>query len=396
MRQNDHYATLDGLRGLAAVSVLLFHLGHWLGIHGLAANARLSVDLFFCLSGYVLPLAYQPRFERGLTFGCFAWLRIVRLWPMIAAGTLISASYLLMHKLLLHDSAIPGTELAIAAALGLLNLPMPNAANAIGGPQVFPLNGPQYTLFLELVVNAFWALSPRFRTAGFALATVAISFALIGWFGPGGDERATFWRGFSRVFGCFYSGVLVFHATRTSSRWPRTLALVLGDARTTAAALVLTAALFYWPAPLPSVINWVWSLLVSPILVLGGTRISLTGRIKRAAFVLGEVSYPLYAIHYSIFVWLNGAFQTFAHRKMPWIEAGLFFPAIVFASFILLRLYDERLRRALGRIAWRHAEASPSELLFTEESGNCPAALSPTAPALPRRPTPAATTDPQF
>ena len=53
-----HCTTLDGLRGFAALTVLGFHLGRWLDVPWLCANGNLSVDTFFCLSGYVLPLAY--------------------------------------------------------------------------------------------------------------------------------------------------------------------------------------------------------------------------------------------------------------------------------------------------------------------------------------------------
>ena len=67
MEQGKHYAALDGLRGFAAVSVVIFHIGHWLQVPSLAANAGLAVDLFFCLSGYVLSLAYGKRLGQTLT-----------------------------------------------------------------------------------------------------------------------------------------------------------------------------------------------------------------------------------------------------------------------------------------------------------------------------------------
>ena len=52
-----HYIALDGVRDLAAVSVLAFHLGRWLDAPWLAINGNLSVDTFFTLSGYALALA---------------------------------------------------------------------------------------------------------------------------------------------------------------------------------------------------------------------------------------------------------------------------------------------------------------------------------------------------
>ncbi|MEG8053197.1 glycosyltransferase [Sphingomonas aerolata] len=141
-RQRPHYAALDGLRGLAAISVLLFHLGHWQGHPWLAANAGLAVDFFFCLSGYVLSVAYRDTLDQGMATRTFAVLRLVRLMPLVILGTLISAAYLAARIVLLHDSTISVAELARATAFGLLCLPMLDASRAIGGPQVFPLNGP--------------------------------------------------------------------------------------------------------------------------------------------------------------------------------------------------------------------------------------------------------------
>ena len=126
-RQRPHYAALDGLRGLAAISVLLFHLGHWQGHPWLAANAGLAVDFFFCLSGYVLSVAYRETLDQGMATRTFAVLRLVRLMPLVILGTLISAAYLAARIVMLHDSTISVAELASATAFGLLCLPMLDA-----------------------------------------------------------------------------------------------------------------------------------------------------------------------------------------------------------------------------------------------------------------------------
>ena len=372
MQSRDHYPTLDGLRGLAALSVLLFHLGHWLGIRGIATNARLAVDLFFCLSGYVVPLAYQSRLEQGMGKWQFWQLRVLRLWPMILAGTLVSAAYLVTRRVLLHDLDIFPGELAQATVVSLLCLPFFTASRALGGPQVFPLNGPQYTLFLELAANLVWSLSPRARGISFAAAAVAASFALIAVFGPGGDERATFWHGFPRVFGSYYTGVLVFHLTRSTN--PLTTALANRASSLTAMGLTIlvTAMIFYWPTPAPHWIDLTWSLIVAPLLVLGGRRVTLQGRTRALALWLGDISYPLYALHYPIFVWLNAVFKQSISKSEPMVEAGVIFPIILASSWILMRYFDEPMRQALsGRLKrerrWR--EAAPRHGVVEGPSG---------------------------
>ena len=347
MKRGDHYAALDGLRGFAAIAVLLFHLGHWLGIPRLATNARLAVDLFFCLSGYVVPLAYQRRIEHGMTLSWFMWLRGVRLWPMILAGTTISAAYLLMRRFGLHDLAIEPVPLGLTTLLSVLCLPDFVAPAALGGAQVFPLNGPQYTLFFELVVNLAWGLSPRLRGPRTAAMIVALSFGLVAIFGPGGDQQATFLRGFARVFGSYYTGVLIFHALRNPETPFSRLALRLSGTGPCMVWLCLTTWLFYWPQPLPGIANWLWSLLVAPLLVLGGTHIAITGTVQRLALWLGELSYPLYALHYPLFVWLNGIFQKVTGHKAPVVEAILIAPLAILGSVVVLHLFDRPIRSAL-------------------------------------------------
>ena len=83
MKQRNHYAALDGLRGVAAFSVLLYHLGHWLNKPFLASNAGLAVDFFFCLSGYVLSVAYRARLDSGMPATTFMRVRLIRLMPMV-------------------------------------------------------------------------------------------------------------------------------------------------------------------------------------------------------------------------------------------------------------------------------------------------------------------------
>ena len=58
--------TLDGIRGLAAICVALYHWDH-AGIR-LVPSGYLAVDFFFALSGLVICRAYEPRLRRRLGF----------------------------------------------------------------------------------------------------------------------------------------------------------------------------------------------------------------------------------------------------------------------------------------------------------------------------------------
>ncbi|WP_322015110.1 acyltransferase [Paraburkholderia sp. J12] len=366
MNKQSHLALPDCLRGLAAISVLLFHLNHWLGIPWLASNASIAVDFFFCLSGYVLCVAYRRRFETGLSAAHFVRIRLIRLLPLIFLGTLVSAAYLATKVLLLHDADIRVDWLLAATALGLLCLPSFGAPHAIGGPQVFPLNGPQYSLFLELTVNVFWVLARRFDGVKFALVLTLAGYSLTALFGMGGDTPDTFLSGFPRVFGAYYLGVLLYHSDvkfgLLSWRIWKTLFLP---------ASVVTLAIMMWPSPLPFVAQWAWAAAVVPLLILGGSSIRLDGRVRTVALVLGELSYPVYAMHYPLFVWLNGIYQQVMHRKDPIVEAALFVPVILLASYAIVRFADAPAR------AWLTARIG-------RRPGIAPAVVADNAMTLPR------------
>ena len=71
-----HYDILDGLRGVAALMVILYHVFEcfdWTPLpHG-----YLAVDFFFVLSGFVIGYAYDGRWREGLT-ACTPWLSSVQ------------------------------------------------------------------------------------------------------------------------------------------------------------------------------------------------------------------------------------------------------------------------------------------------------------------------------
>jgi len=336
---------LDGLRGFAAISVVLFHIGHWLHVPMLASNSGLAVDFFFCLSGYVLALAYQHRFEAGMTNLQFLRVRLVRLMPLIVLGTLVSFAFVVMRMTVKHES-VPAQATVLALAFGLLNLPYFGASKSLGGPQVFPLNGPQYSLFLEVLVNIFWSATRRVRPLEFALAVAALSFVGVGWMGFGGDETANFWRGLPRVGLSFFLGVAAFHLDRrTGGRLKRDL--VFWGA---AAVMVL---LFYFPRPLPFGVALAWVVVVAPVLVLSGAGVRLTSRANAAALLLGELSYPIYALHYPIFCWVNGVYQIAARRQDPAAESVAVIAAVLIGSYAALQLFDKPIRSILSRRAER-------------------------------------------
>ena len=95
MKSEREIKSLTGLRGIAAIHVLLFHF--FIGqqftnpFTTLLAHGYLAVDVFFVLSGFVMTLTYSHLFERGYSlrnYIKFLGRRIARVYPLYLAGTL--------------------------------------------------------------------------------------------------------------------------------------------------------------------------------------------------------------------------------------------------------------------------------------------------------------------
>ncbi|MCB2057920.1 MAG: acyltransferase [Novosphingobium sp.] len=77
---------LDGLRGIAALAIMLFHLAAVFHTSGPFVRGYLFVDLFFLLSGFVLAVSTERKLASGIGALEFAASRFVRLWPLVAVG----------------------------------------------------------------------------------------------------------------------------------------------------------------------------------------------------------------------------------------------------------------------------------------------------------------------
>ncbi|WP_407176489.1 acyltransferase family protein [Bradyrhizobium sp. STM 3562] len=352
--RTHHYTTLDGIRGFAALSVLAFHLGRWLDIPWLCANGNLSVDTFFCLSGYVLPLAYGRKIAT-LSMNAFIVTRLIRLMPMIVLSVAISAPYVFFRSVVSHID-VSAAAIFSAALLGLLNLPYFYAPPGVGGPQLFPLNGPQYSLFLEVVANIIWWAGRYLPQMAVAAVVAVVSAEILVLIGIGGDTTETFWYGFPHVGASFALGVLIYHLDQRLPSWRGWTPLFWA---LTASMIVI----FFAPYEATFAVKLAWKLFLSPLLVLAGAHVQFGKRIDSFALGIGALSYPIYALHYPLFCWINGASRMLLGARDGWIEGPLIFVAVIGLSYLALRAYDEPVRSYLSRklVAPRAKAAVPAE-----------------------------------
>lgn len=280
--------SLDGLRGLAAIIVLLHHAAIQVGGFALFGSGYLAVDFFFMLSGYVVARAYERRLAGELGAAGFMALRIKRLYPVMAVGILA------------------GTVIALANGAHVAPLTWHLVAQLLfvpiiaGSAGLFILNGVQWSLFFELFANLVHAAWLR-RLSGRAMivATIA-SLALLTWtahwfqwFGLG-DRGNNFIGGFPRVMFSYCVGVAMVRLGPALDRWrPKVSGALLLAALPAVLMLadVAKAAVPAWQVDLAVVA------LALPVILHLGIGSRLEPELERLATTMGAMSYPLYAIH---------------------------------------------------------------------------------------------------
>lgn len=126
MTARHHYLELDGLRGVAAVSVVLLHLRHLYGPVGETLFNRhlyLAGDFFLLLSGFVIAFGYEERLQRPDNRRSFIRDRVIRLYPLLILGVVVGA--VTLNTVALHGrSELP--HRVFLAATGMIPLPLPN------------------------------------------------------------------------------------------------------------------------------------------------------------------------------------------------------------------------------------------------------------------------------
>ena len=366
-----HYAILDGLRGVAALMVVLFHLFEAYA-HGdpqkqIVNHGYMAVDFFFLLSGFVVAYAYDDRWGgqgAGMSQWQFYKRRLVRLQPMIIIGGLIGAALLAFQ----HSPMFPRLETVAAwqvvgvLLLSFVMIPLAPSAEIRGWGEIYPLNGPQWSLFYEYVANILYAVGLRKLSIRWLAGLVGVSaLALIGLLvlGPRGDviggwalDAKGIQIGLTRVMFPFFAGVLLMRlGKRIKVRHGFALCSLL---------LVIALAAPRFGGTERLWVNGLYEaacvILLFPLIVaIGAGEKDVEGPSLRVARFFGDLSYPLYITHYPL-IYVYTAWVV--DHKIPAAQgavvgAGVFVAAVAIA-WAALKLYDEPVRRWLaGRLLRR-------------------------------------------
>lgn len=307
-----HYPILDGLRGVAAIMVVIFHIFETFSggdhVKQIVNHGYLAVDFFFVLSGFVIGYAYDDRWNK-MTPGGFFKRRLIRLHPMIIMGMLIGAVTFYFQDSTffpgIHD--VPVWKMLGIMLIGFTLLPVPPSMDIRGWSEMHPLDGPAWTLFFEYIANILYALVLRKLSnrvlavlafiAGAALIHLAVA-------GPQGDviggwslDSTQLRIGFTRLLYPFLAGLLLSRLIKPG----QFRHAFLGCSLLLIAILAFPRLGGHERLWMNGLYDSLIIIAVFPMIVYWGA----SGQVKKGKATglvkwLGDISFPLYITHYPV------------------------------------------------------------------------------------------------
>ncbi|WP_456312583.1 acyltransferase family protein [Pseudomonas shirazensis] len=363
IQPKKHYEILDGLRGVAAILVVAFHIFEAFGggnrFIQIINHGYLAVDFFFLLSGFVVAYAYDDRWAR-MTQWEFYKRRLIRLQPMVIMGMIIGAIFYYFQASDILFPMIAGMEVwkvILTMVIGFTLLPIPPSLEIRGWGEMHPLNGPAWSLFFEYIANILYALIFR-KFSNKVLGFFVLIFAglLINYtvFGPKGDVIGG-WSlnleqmnvGFTRLLYPFFAGILLSRLGK--------LIHIKGAFWFCSILITIVLALPRFGDENSLWMNGLYEsiciILIFPLIVAIGAG----GEIKSAfstkiCKLLGDISYPIYITHYPLIYWFTAwvVDNKVSIADGYGVGIGVLIASIVMA-YLCLKLYDEPVRNWLLR-----------------------------------------------
>lgn len=356
-----HYPILDGLRGVAALMVVAFHIceAHATSYLDQVINhGYLAVDFFFLLSGFVIGYAYDDRWQK-LTTGGFIKRRLIRLQPMVVLGTVIGAICFYFQQSAIWPTIkdVSPWYMLLIMLIGCTVIPVPPSMDIRGWSEMHPLNGPAWTLFFEYVVNLLYALVVRKLSN--TLLSILVFFAAcflihLAVTSPSGNvvggwslTAAQLHVGFARVLYPFFAGLLLFRVVRLTH---------------IKHAFLLCSLLIIIILALPRIggssrlwLNGIYESVSIVFLFPLVVYIAASGKVEgknatRLCKFFGDISYPIYITHYPlIYIYTGWVSDKKVSLQHAWPLALLVYVSAIVLAYTCLKLYDEPVRKRLSR-----------------------------------------------
>ena len=367
-----HYEILDALRGVAALLVIWYHIyegfsfaqitnGDGDGLITSINHGYLAVDFFFMLSGFVISYAYDDRWGK-MTLGNFFRRRLIRLHPMLIMGAVIGAlSFVIGGREMWDGNIVSYAWVGVALLLTCLFIPaIPGTPYDVrGNGEMFPLNGPSWSLFYEYIGNIVYGifirrLSTRWLTAlCIALGIGMTSYALgnvsgYGSIGVGWTlDSVNVIGGLLRMLFPFTMGMVLARNFKPVK--------IKGAFWICSAVLVLLFTVPYIEGLEPVCMNSVYEMacviIAFPALVWIGASGSMDrGANGKICKFLGDISFPVYIVHYPVmYLFYSYLIENRLYTlEETWVWVAVVCIGSISLAYLCLKLYDIPLRRYLS------------------------------------------------
>ena len=361
LETKSHYEILDGLRGVAAILVVTFHVFETYSgdrFHQIINHGYLAVDFFFVLSGFVVAYAYDDRWGK-MTQWDFYKRRLIRLQPMVIMGSVIGAAlfYFQSGSAFPLIAATPVWKMLLVMLVGFTMIPLTPGMDIRGWAEMHPLNGPAWSLFFEYIANILYALFVRKFSKTLLGIFVFLSACLLVYFlltGPQGDviggwsiDKTQLNIGFTRLLYPFFGGVLLCR-----------LGKLIHIKNAFAVSSLLIVLVLFIPrigGPEHLWMNGLYEsfviIVMFPLIVSIGAGGQIVGKFAgKTCKFLGAISYPLYITHYPL-IYMHIAWVT--NNKIPesyGLLMGLLLLIVsVSIAYACLKWYDEPVRNWLKK-----------------------------------------------
>jgi len=343
LNSKPHYPILDGLRGVAAILVVIYHLFE--AYFPVPANhpehhGYLAVDFFFLLSGFVVGYAYDDRWQR-MTVLQFFKIRLVRLHPLVILGVIIGVIGFWFDP---FTNGMQHTSVLKLIGVMLISFTLLPSPDVRGWNETHPLDGPCWSLLQEYIANIIYALIGRKMSKWALGALVFISAITLIWVATWRGDLGTgwgydtFWIAVVRMMFPFFAGLLLYRIGK-----------VVHVPNAYLVCSLLLIILFFMPTFKHNGIYEASCIIIGfPVIIAIGAGGTVSGGWAKVCNFLGAISYPIYITHYP-FIYIYTAWvatkKPSPQQIMP-VAIGLFVLFIVLA-YAALKLYDEPVRNWL-------------------------------------------------
>lgn len=319
-RPGPRFESLDSMRGIAALMVVLHHMPRFgpVGFQQAVDVWGPAIDFFYLLSGFVMAHGYRSKLKSGLPIRGFLFTRLGRLWPLhafiLVAFVLMYASEAALLTLLFGVAPewqkIPGATLSLIQSFALLRF------------DAFGWNGPSWSIAVEFwiyVIVAFLWSKGGDKSEKWFLPGACLLFMIVGGLSSAGFEIPVAVRLCTNGFLWFAIGVVLWHLNsrlENSTAWG---SHGFATRATMAAGVFMTVFALSGTQPYPHLLR----LIAFPLLLIGLVRL---GGVVAQAFQtkpfakLGEWAFSIYFVHVLV---METVFRIGAHgRWWNWVQAG--------------------------------------------------------------------------